>query len=133
MPNNSKEFKELQAKWYAKLASKLFNDIERNGHLKRSERFYALERCANEDVVEAKTEYYRIAGHFLHGHKFETVLEERIWELHAKGLSVRKIVTALKKKRFHVYRRKVDEIVRRLADEMVKHAREESISSGKEF
>lgn len=128
MKPNTKEFKNLQRKWYDKLDKKEFKDIEYKGHLKRSERFYALERYSNETAA-VKEEYYRLAGHFLYDFSFETALERAIWELHSTGLSVRKIVTALKKRRFHVYRRKVDEIVRKLAAEMIKYARQDTSSN----
>lgn len=97
----TKEFLELQAKWYEKLKKDKFNDIERNEttlHLSHAGYFSDLRKNPNHpDVIEAKQNYYRLAGQFTHEHKFKSRRQKRIWQLHADGKSVRQIAEILKK------------------------------------
>lgn len=91
---NTKKFKQLEAEWDKKLKDSGFEDAEqRSGHLKVwSHRFVV----GAEVNMEAKLEYYRAAGHFLHEYQFPNTVERRIWELHAEGEGRHRIVAALR-------------------------------------
>lgn len=97
MDRNSKEFKKLQEKWYGKLKRSGFEDIERSDESLKKWSLMFVTDDSTEITREAKTEYYRAAGHFLHDHQFDSTTEKRIWELHSSGLSIRNIVKMLTK------------------------------------
>lgn len=104
-----------------------FDDIEyRNGNIvannlvgdaavSRAGRAWALEDIA------AHTEYYRMAGKYLHAHHFKNVVEKRIWELHSEGASVARIRTTVRREiaadklpsGVRVYHKKVHYIIAR--------------------
>ncbi len=71
-----------------------------------------------KEASENKEEYYRMAGHFLHDHKFESTSDKIIWRLHSEGVSIVDIVYYLKSKKFKTYKRKVHETIQKLAEEM---------------
>jgi hypothetical protein len=107
MDRNSKEFKDLQRKWYAKAKKSGYEDIEQaDGNLKVwHSRLFQIN--ANDITGEAKKEYYRLAGQFLHAHKFENKGDKIMWELHAGGMSVRDIAKELKRLGFKTSRNRV--------------------------
>lgn len=100
-PVKKLSFKDLQAKWYKKLADKGFDDIEYN--LRPDYKSLTKTGLRPEDTIavirESKEEYYRMAYHFLNEHEFDSRLEQIIWEYHAEGISVRDIAELLKKAR----------------------------------
>lgn len=105
MKLNSKEFKKLQSKWYSKLKESGFVDAERDEKdLKWAASSSMKQAYTNhgELGVESNTEYFRLAGLFLHDHKFESKMEEIIWEYHAQGESVRDISKLLKPRGYFV-------------------------------
>lgn len=110
---NSKEFKDLNAKWRKKLEKSGFEDIENDrGELRSSD---SSEYIRNFDPIAAgaKEEYFRRAGFFLYEYKFETELERRIWELHVEGASIREIVRILKKRGLKkIYKRRIHELLK---------------------
>jgi hypothetical protein len=118
MPQN-KNFKELQAKWYAKLKKTGFNDIESHtqnddnpdGSLKEwhSQRFYINNRV--EDFKQ-KERYYQLATQFTYDYKFNDEQDKIIWDLHANGSSVREISKQLNKKGYD--RTSVHKVIKKL-------------------
>lgn len=128
MNPKSKEFKKLQETWYAKLRLKdpEFKDIEQNEHSLRlfHATYFSDSRRNDPNVVAAKMEYYRLAGHFLYDHKFDSTLEKTIWQMHSDGKSIRTIEKVLKAKGQAVYRDLINRILMRLDDEMVTKCRQ---------
>lgn len=125
MDPKSKEFKDLQAKWDAKLKKSGFEDAERrDGCLKfyDSSYFTSVSRGISVDPTwfKSKEEYHRLAGHFLYDYKFDSQEERLIWEQHANGESIRDIVKIMKEKGFKAYKSKINGIVKRLVEEMKK-------------
>ena len=98
MPRNpTEEFKKLQDKWYAKLKKQGFEDKENaRGELKVYDRYlYGTRTEENDDTwTSAKSEYYRLAEHFLNEFKFKDSTEKFIWSRHSEGDSVRTITKA---------------------------------------
>lgn len=94
-PENYPKLREV---WYKKLAQSGFQDAEEDDfHLKQySNRFAQPTAIRN---WHAKSEYYSMAGQFLHTHKFASNLEKTIWEYHVNGIGVRDIAKLLKKVR----------------------------------
>ena len=126
MPKPTKEFLALQKLWDKKLAASGFEDIEqRDGNLKTWASLFT--RGATADVtVEAKQEYFRAAGHFLHRHRF-TAFEKKVWALHAEGLSVRNVVISLKDNfGIKTYKRQVHETIQRLFKLMMANIEKEN-------
>jgi glutamine synthetase adenylyltransferase len=120
-PYQTKEFKELQAKWAKKLEKDGFEDIETlDGKLKGISHADFFKAHYNQIDAQAKEEYYRQAGYFLYEHKFKNELERKIWELHLEGVGIREIVKVLKKRRHKVYKRMVHEILRPLVEKLLK-------------
>ena len=123
---NSKDFKDLQAKWDAKLKKEGFKDIEQreDGLLKSwSSRPFTSKRNGSyyEDKIEyykAKEEYFRKATHFLNDHKFKNKKESIIWEMHSNGASLDKITAFLISKHFRINRIAVFRVVKKLAKMM---------------
>lgn len=115
---SSKDFKKLNAKWAKKLKESGFEDIEQDEtHLN----FWNGSRLATlytDEQFQARQEYYRIAGQFLHEYKFDSDLDRTIWEMHANGSSIRNITTYLKAKKIKIYTTKVFETIQELTKEM---------------
>lgn len=93
--NNSKEFKKLQAEWDKKLKDSGFNDAEqrKDENLKNWSCLFSTKHTPVQ--AEAKYEYYRACGHFLHEYKFSEEAERRMFQLHSEGVSMRGIVKVL--------------------------------------
>lgn len=124
LKKDDKEFEALRAKWYAKLKKDEFDDIEQlDGQLKvHSQRIIRAQE--NKVAHEAKVDYYRLAGQFLHEYQFKRGLDKFIWSRHADGVSLRDIAEEIKtKKRKTIDKNKVHEIVKRLEDEMIAKCR----------
>lgn len=119
MNNQTKELKKLQTKWYAKLKKEGFDDIEQlDGNLKVwHSQFFKVRH--NATLFQAKEDYYRAAGHFLHDHKFKDERERLIWTLHSDAVSVANIVKALKKKRYTAYADLVHGTIKELSQIML--------------
>lgn len=101
---DQKELKALTRKWYAKLKSKGFEDIEQeDGNLKVWES-RLFKQGYNAEKFKAKEEYYRMAAKFLNDHHFDSDIERFIWSQHAEGVSIRDIVKMLKVKGKPAYR-----------------------------
>lgn len=123
-PFQSKSFKDLRAKWAAKLKKSGFEDLEdENGLLKHIGHADYFSINFNAISAQAKEEYYRKAGYFLYDHKFKTELERKIWELHADGVSIRDIVKILKTKGKKIYKSKVENLLRPLVEKCL-HGKE---------
>lgn len=121
MDRNSPEFKKLQKEWYAKAKESGFDDIEQeDGNLKVwSHQFFKVRH--NQTLFEAKQEYYRLAGQFLHSHKFADDVEKKIWEYHATdATSIRDIVKELANIGVKTNKNKVNAILRNLSEQMLK-------------
>jgi hypothetical protein len=117
----AEQLEKLKEKWYAKLKREGFEDIERSdGSLtKYSQNAYRDRREADNDTwVAAKTDYYRMAEHFLNEHKFENNTERFIWQLHSEGVSARKISTRLKSRNVKKPKTQVHEIIQKIAAKM---------------
>ena len=129
-PFKTKEFKELEQKWYSKLASKGFKDLERRDKSGREEgrlKTDPLENIPhfyNVEQFQIKEEYYRMAGQFLHEYKFKTSIERTIWGMHTQGVSVRNIVKNLQAKGHTAYKDLVHGAIKRLAAEMKNNVRQ---------
>lgn len=128
-PFKTKEFKDLEKKWYDKLEKKGFHDIERtdavgreSNRLKNDVIAHVLQTYTPEKFA-IKEEYYRLAGQFLHEYKFKSENERTIWKMHSEGTSVRDIIKALKKKGVTAYKDLVHGTIKRLAEEMKTYAR----------
>jgi Mor family transcriptional regulator len=95
MNHQSKSFNKLQKDWYKRLKDEGFNDIETTDErLKKWESSRIRQALKNDTamiLINAKIEYYRIAEQFLYNHKFESVYEKQIWELHTEGKPMRAI------------------------------------------
>lgn len=118
-PFKTKEFKALKAKWDKKLEKSGFDDIERDGNLKLFHSVYFADpRRYDENVVEAKHQYYNIAGVFLNEHKFANTLEKKIWQLHSEGKSIREIEKALAKV-YRTYKDHIHKTLQALQAEMI--------------
>jgi hypothetical protein len=123
----SQQFKDLQDKWYKKLAKSGFEDIEQDeDHLINWSSSRALRGKVNgsayADVIvshQAVEEYYRLAGHFLHDYKFKDEYEKKVWILHADGNSHRDVAEALRTKSRKANKDSVNTIVKRLSKEML--------------
>lgn len=121
MNPKDEDFLKLQAKWYGKLKSSGFDDIEQDeSRIKNSSNSELQKRGLYDDPLrrEAREEYYRLAGQFLHEYEFDSKKERVIWEMHSEGTSIQDIVAAMKSRNFKVYKRIVHETIQRLAKEM---------------
>ena len=93
---NSRDFKKLQSKWYAKIKKHGFEDAETlNGKLKISAR--QVLRKSVLATKQSKEDYTAMADDFLHSHSFKNELEKIIWEYHANGLGAPAIAETLRK------------------------------------
>lgn len=99
-PFHSKKFKTLQTRWYQKLKEEGFEDIEDTSspreylHTWDSTHFF---KTYDEETFQLKAQYYEKAKNFLNDYSFEESLDEKIFEMHTEGLSVRAISSLLSK------------------------------------
>lgn len=101
-------FKKLQKKWYSKLASNGFVDIERhNSHLHTE--------TANFKDYEAVQEFYSQISRYAQYGKFDTADEAIIWALFVDGKSLRKIGKVLDTSKDSV-RRVIDKHKKRMKE-----------------
>lgn len=119
MNRNSKEFKELQEKWYAKLKKKGFEDIEVGEDQLKSWSSHYYKCRFTADSFKAKEDYYRLAAQFLNDNKFKNRTEKLVWRLHSEGMSIRDITAYLATKGKKTYKDWVQVTIARLRDEMV--------------
>ncbi len=123
-------FKKLKDKWYGKLEKSGFKDIEHDEDFLQNPST-PFGRADTAQYNQSKEEYYRLAGHFLHDHKFTNDTEKRVWELHQSGVGTREIARRLPSGAskdleprntvggFATNVKKVQSTIRRLAKEMI--------------
>lgn len=93
-------FANTQRIWYSKLAASGFEDIEyKNGMMRRTIPQSIDKNRKSQVLIASIQDYYTMATHFLNDYKFETEMDKIIWEYHTEGLSIRSIVSVLKKAR----------------------------------
>jgi hypothetical protein len=103
----TKKFKTLLNKWNKKLEKSGFVDHESNyvnapgikEHRILSSNTLEPFRHRSLAFVEAKMEYFIMAGSFLNDAEFDSKRDRVIWELHSEGYSIREIVKLFKKRR----------------------------------
>lgn len=114
-------YESLKKTWYAKLKKSGFEDLEKDEYNFKAgthgSYFRTKETVRN---YYAKSEYYSIAGQFLHNYEFESNLEKVIWEYHANGISIRNIVMLLKKVRIKRNKDDIHKVLKKLVTEMKK-------------
>lgn len=119
MDIKSKEFQDQQAIWYKKLKDSGFDDVEQDEERLKNHSTNFFRNNFNETAYTANLNYYRLAGQFLHDHKFQSKKERLIWELHSEGHGRAKIVEYLKQRRFKTYAYQVQHTIERLTKEMI--------------
>lgn len=129
MPSKSKDFDQLKALWYEKLAKKGFEDIEDSeGRLVVYHSFQGRSGTGlPSDITanQAKEEYYRLAGHFLHDYTFASTTDRLIWKLHSDGISYRKICEILEQHyNLKTHKSTIHDLITKLAKTMLKTCRE---------
>lgn len=117
----TKEFKDLQDKWYTKLSKSGFNDVEDgDDRLKEWDSFNFSGRY-DQNSFHSTEQYFILAGQFLHSYKFETKRDRLIWKLHSEGRTLTNIADVLKARNFPKHSRSlVFRIMKRLAVEMLR-------------
>lgn len=90
------KYERERIKWYKKLERSGFVDIEYNDDKLKtaSTEFTKTKYLA---TLDQRVAYYNMATTFLNDHKFDTPLDQTIWEYHTNGISVRDISVLLKK------------------------------------
>ena len=96
----SKELEDLRLEWYAKLKQEGFKDIERFDEAMKTDAGNNIQTRQTLSSYDIKSEYYRIAGHFLHDHKFENEFDRKVWEQHCEGISIRSMEVTLSTYRY---------------------------------
>lgn len=102
------ECRGLQDKWYARLESADFEDIESGGHLIDRKSMAELGRATDLSTgttYEARVSYYQWCRGMVHHGRFDTARDKTIWEQHAEGSSRRKIADAIESEKAWVVRR----------------------------
>src|SRR5258706_666470 len=89
---HTKEFIDLQALWYAKLACSGFEDIE---HTNMDGGSSHLLRRSSQDIGRKwrhdDEEYHRLAGQYLWSTRWVVKGQRSIWRLHSDGLGYKEI------------------------------------------
>jgi len=83
-----KQFRALQKQWYQRLKAEGFKDLEYAGSFTYPGQYAGkLAFTYDDDPVswESREEYYRVAGRYLHEHKFRNEKEREIFALHVEG------------------------------------------------
>lgn len=120
MNNKSNKFKDLQSKWYDKLKRGGFKDIEQEDGNIKTWSGHVYRYCKTQDQIDIKTDYYRLAGQFLHEYKFQTPTEKFLWKNHSEGVSLRSIARLLAKKGIKTNKDALNAVLKKLVDKMKK-------------
>lgn len=118
----TKKFESLKTQWYKKLKKEGFKDIENpKGNLIKFEstiwKSTKFHKTADSMMLrQARESYFRLAGHFLYDHEFETSTDKAIWTMHANGKTLDHIKTFCK----DLTRDKVYHIILKLKHKMYK-------------
>lgn len=126
-PTKPTPFQALKNIWYKKLANSGFADIEQDEEALKEWSFSRVYAGQNNGYSfetirvkrEAKEDYYRLAGHFLHENEFVNSIEKLIWELHGEGKGCRRIAVFLQNKNIKSNKDKVNEVINRLSKQMI--------------
>lgn len=111
-PFKTKEFKDLQKKWYNKLRSHGFRDAEQNEvNLQQYHSRYYQDRYSPQTFQENQR-YFELAGQLLNDSQFKwkNGLEKAIWQRHSQGKGTREIG-----KRFKLSHTSVEDVIKRIA------------------
>lgn len=126
-PFSTKKFKALRDEWYKKLEQEGFDDIESNYKSEKGSREHQLlhvweslyfKQSAVAQRFYATETYYTLCRQFSHEYPFQNSLDQKVWELHSEGSSLREIAKNLKAEGYLVNKDKVNEIVRQLVNIM---------------
>lgn len=93
-PKKAIKYEDLRDKWYARIKTKGFNDIEQT---KDGQLSYGLGKNFRLKQNSLTEEYYYLARQFLNDYQFEDEIQKVIWEYHSEGLSTRDIAETLRK------------------------------------
>lgn len=99
MDPKSKEFNSLQLKWYKRLRSKGFVDIEapiRRHPTNKASTWYLDGRFTTQEFLEQQR-YYQLASQALHEYPFASSLDKKIWRLHSEGIGINQIAEKVHK------------------------------------
>lgn len=111
MVHGEEDIKQLKAHWYQKLKEEGFKDAETpNGYLK-DHPVERLKRDYTPEKFNEKQNYFRLAAQFYHDHTFDSFHEQKVWQLHAEGLSLREMATQLRTKENHINKDGLQKIV----------------------
>jgi hypothetical protein len=118
----TKQFLELQKKWYEKLKESGFDDIEFGEKQELLKCWESSHFYMTQDQFDNKREYYHLASQFLFFYKFESKLDRIIWKFHAHGFTYRKIARRLNAVRLSSPQNKdkIMHVIKRLRSEMKK-------------
>jgi len=119
-PKRQPSYEELRDVWYGKLKKEGFEDIETpSGALKKS---LATSIAQNEVRLggwRVKASYYSMCDRFLNEYKFDSTLDQIVWEYHSNGMSKYEIASTLNKTRIAKLKHEaVYRIVKRLKVKM---------------
>ncbi len=119
MQMGSKQFRDLQAKWYRKLEKSGFKDIEENDRLIYRHGDYFKTEYTPERFAEKKS-YFEKAKDFLSRDVFIDGIERRIWALHTAGFPIRRIVLILASEGTKKNKNEVNQTLNELQEIMLK-------------
>lgn len=96
----SREFREIEREWSARLRDSGFDDIEgRGGALKsKDRRTIAFD---NRDRIQS---FFLMLDHFMHAYEAMPAFDRRVMELYSSGVKITEIVKKLRAKRCNVRR-----------------------------
>lgn len=123
---NNQAFKQLQAKWYAKLKAKGFEDIEDVSRDDRPLKRWDANLGTNsntdrsEVALGARKRYYQLATHLLIDYEFTNHVHRRIWELHSQGYSAAVIARLITHMEPRYRSSSVSRIIKNISEEMIK-------------
>ena len=111
----NQKLKDLQSKWYKKLAKDGFVDIEDTSRdIPVLKKWSAdIFRGKTQGEIDSRLEYYRSARALIYIYEFNSELDKIIWTLHAEGMSQRDIAEKLKRRK-GCGKTSIDKIIRRI-------------------
>jgi hypothetical protein len=116
MGSNTREFKQLQDKYYERLAEDGFSDIEDTSSDARLLKSWHSFKFQGVDPINAEAirDYYMAAEAVLHLRKFKNSTERRIWELHCEGLTSEQIEHKIRKYKQSMIRKIIADIAKEI-------------------
>lgn len=113
------ELSELKKIWYSRLKESGFDDAEKVDHPDQPLKVWHSFKFKDALKLQETSDYYIKALHLLGTYAFDNETHKKIWELHAAGMSKRKIEKLIEHDKPKYKRSQIETIIKVIAGAIV--------------